>query len=41
MATQPIPEGPTPGIPTDAPIDDPVPTPVDPIPAQPSDPVIC
>ena len=37
MATQPSPEQPE--IPTDVPIDDPVPTPTDPIPPQPSDPV--
>ncbi len=35
MASQP----PTPEIPTDVPIDDPIPTPVDPIPLEPSDPV--
>ncbi len=35
MASQPSPE-----IPTDLPIDDPVPTPTDPIPPAPSDPVI-
>lgn len=42
MATQPpIPEVPgDPGIPTNLPIDDPVPTPTDPIPPAPSDPVI-
>ncbi|WP_162875655.1 hypothetical protein [Sphingomonas crusticola] len=36
MASQP----PSPEIPTDLPIDEPVPTPVDPIPPVPSDPVI-
>ncbi len=35
MASQP----PTPEIPTDVPIDDPIPTPTDPIPPAPSDPV--
>jgi hypothetical protein len=35
MASQP----PTPEIPTDVPIDDPIPTPIDPIPPAPSDPV--
>ena len=44
MATQPVspdnPSEPTPGVPTNLPIDDPVPTPTDPIPAAPSDPVI-
>jgi hypothetical protein len=35
MASQP----PTPEIPTDAPVDDPIPTPTDPVPAAPSDPV--
>jgi hypothetical protein len=34
MASQPIPE-----IPTDAPVDDPIPTPTDPIPPIPTDPV--
>lgn len=36
MASQP----PTPEIPTDAPVDDPIPTPTDPIPPIPTDPVI-
>jgi hypothetical protein len=36
MASQP----PIPEIPTDLPVDNPVPTPVDPIPLTPSDPVI-
>jgi hypothetical protein len=36
MASQP----PSPEIPTDVPIDDPVPTPTDPIPPMPSDPVV-
>ena len=34
MASQPSPE-----IPTDAPVDDPIPTPIDPIPPIPTDPV--
>jgi hypothetical protein len=36
MASQP----PTPEIPTDVPIDNPVPTPTDPVPLTPTDPVI-
>jgi hypothetical protein len=36
----PIPGEPIPGIPNNMPIDDPVPTPTDPIPPAPSDPVI-
>ena len=35
MASQPSPD-----FPTDVPIDDPIPTPTDPMPVQPSDPVI-
>jgi hypothetical protein len=35
MASQP----PTPELPVDMPIDDPIPTPVDPVPVAPSDPV--
>jgi hypothetical protein len=36
MASQP----PTPEIPSDAPVDTPIPTPTDPVPPTPSDPVI-